>query len=273
VKDAGGRRGETESEAGVKGIRTISRSRLVLAAAAALVAAGASGGGRADAQQARRLPFSQGEHATYQVKLGGIGVGSGSLSVMGIETLQGEQTYHTVMTVRGGNALVRVNDRYESWIDMDGLFSRRFHQNQHEARFRRNRTYDFDPEARTFRRENGQTGTLPTSQPLDDLSFIYYARTLPLDPDATYSLPRYFKADGNPVVIQVLRRETVTVPAGRFRTIVVRPVIRSDGLFGEGGRAEVYFSDDAHRIPVLIRSRVPVVGSLSMHMRTFRPGS
>jgi len=256
----------------VKGIRKIHRSRLVLALAAAVLAAGASHGGRADAQQ-RRIPFGAGEQATYQVKLGAISVGSGSLSVTGIETIGGQQTYHAIMTLRGGNALVRVNDRFESWIDTDGLFSRRFHQNQHEARFRRNRTYDFNPEQRTFRRENGQTGTLPTNQPLDDLSFIYYARTLPLEPGARYTLPRYFKADGNPVVIEVLRRETVTVPAGRFRTIVIRPVIQSDGLFGEGGRAEVYFSDDAHRIPVLIRSRVPVVGSLSMHMRTFRPGS
>lgn len=257
----------------MKGIRKISRSRLLLALAGAVLAVGGGDAVRADAQQARRVPFSQGELATYQVKLGAISVGSGSLSVTGIETLQGQQTFHTVMTLRGGNAIVRVNDRLESWIDTDGLFSRRFHQNQHEARFRRNRTYDFNPEARTFRRENGETGTLPTNQPLDDLSFIYYARTLPLDPGATYSLPRYFKADGNPVVLQVLRRETVSVPAGRFRTIVVRPVIRTDGLFGEGGRAEVYFSDDAHRIPVLIRTRVPVVGSLSMHLRTFRPGS
>ena len=75
------------------------------------------------------------------------------------------------------------------------------------------------------------------------------------------------------MVLQVLRRETVQVPAGRFRTIVVRPIIRTDGMFGEGGRAEVYFSDDEYRIPVLIRSRVPVVGSLSMHLRTFRPGT
>jgi len=245
----------------------------VLALAAAAVAAGAAGMAEAVDAQERRVPFSAGEQATYQVKLGAFSVGSGSLSVTGIEMVQGQETYHTVMTLRGGNALVRVDDRFESWIDTDGLFSRRFHQNQHEARFRRNRTYDFFPEQRTFRRENGETGTLPTNQPLDDLSFIYYARTLPLEPGATYSLPRYFKADGNPVVIQVLRRETVSVPAGRFRTIVVRPVIRSDGLFGEGGRAEVYFSDDQYRIPVLIRSRVPVMGSLSMHMRTFRPGS
>ncbi|HVH13479.1 MAG TPA: DUF3108 domain-containing protein [Longimicrobium sp.] len=256
----------------MKAIKTSSLSRILGALAAAVIAAGASSG-EADAQAPRRLPFAAGEQATYQVKLGAFSVGSGSLSVTGMETVDGHSTYRTVMTLRGGNAIVRVNDRFESWIDADGLFSRRFHQNQHEARFRRNRTYDFNPEARTYRRENGETGTIPTSQPLDDLSFIYFARTLPLDVGATYSLPRYFKADGNPVVLQVLRRETIEVPAGRFRTIVVRPVIKTDGLFGEGGRAEVYFSADQHRIPVLIRSRVPVVGSLSMHLRTFRPGS
>jgi hypothetical protein len=248
---------------------TISRGRLALALLAAAVAASAAG-----AQQQRRTPFAAGEQATYQVKLGFVTVGSGSLSVPAVETVHGEQAFHAVMTLRGGNALVRVNDRYESWIDTDGLFSRRFHQNLHEARFRRNRTYEFNPEARTFRRENGQTGTLPTNQPLDDLSFLYFARTLPLDPGATYTLPRYFKADGNPVVLQVLRRETIEVPAGRFRTIVVRPVIRTDGMFGEGGRAEVYFSDDAHRIPVLIRtSGVPLGGDLTMRLRSFRPGA
>jgi Protein of unknown function (DUF3108) len=248
--------------------RHIIRSRVGLALAV-VVAAGAS---RADAQQ--RLPFAAGEEATYQVKVGPLAVGSGSLAITGVEMVGGQQTFRTAMTMRGRVTFYSVNDRYESWIDTDGLFSRRFHQNLREGSFRRNRTYDFNPEARTFRRENGQTGTLPTSQPLDDLSFLYYARTLPLEPGATYSLPRYFKEDGNPVVLQVLRRQTVRVPAGTFRTIVVRPVIRTDGLFSQGARAEVYFSDDAHRIPVLIRTEgLPLNGSLVMQMRTFRPGT
>jgi hypothetical protein len=72
-------------------------------------------------------------------------------------------------------------------------------------------------------------------------------------------------------VLQVLRRETVTVPAGTFNTVVVRPVIQTDGLFGEGGQAEVYFTDDARRIPVLVRSRVPVVGSLTMLLKKYTP--
>ena len=255
----------------MKGIaRIVRRGRTALAISAAALVAGTA---QAEAP-VQRLPFRAGESATYQVKLGAISVGSGSMAVTGLQTVRGQQVFHTVMTLRGGNALVRVNDRFESWIDTDGLFSRRFHQNQHEARFRRNRTYDFFPEDRTFRRENGETGTLPTSEPLDDLSFLYYARTLPLEPGATYRLPRYFKADGNPVVIQVLRRETIRVPAGQFRAIVVRPIIQTDGMFSQGGNAEVYLSDDQHRIPVFIRTEAGwLPASITMRLRSFRPGA
>ncbi len=243
-----------------------SGGRLALAVTAAVMAAGAA--------QAQRLPFAPGEHAVYQVRLGALPVGTGTLSVTGRQTVEGQQTFHTVMTLGGSALFYTLNNRYESWIDTDGLFSRRFHQNVREGSYRRNRTFHFNPARRTFRRDDGQTGTIPTSEPLDDLSFLYFARTLPLEVGATYRLERYFKADGNPVIIQVLRRETINVPAGRFRTIVVRPIVRTDGIFSEEGRAEVWFSDDQYRIPVMIRSearRLP--GSLNLRLRTFRPGT
>ena len=216
-------------------------------------------------------PFGVGERAQYQVKLGAISVGSGAIEVLGLETIAGRPVYHTRMTVSGGVPLARVNDRYESWIDTAGLYSRRFHQNLHEVRYRRNRTYQFDPEGGTWTRENGETGPLSSRRPLDDLSFLFYARTLPLEVGATYTLRQYFKESGNPVVLRVIRRDTVRVPAGTFRTIVVRPSIQTSGLFGEGGQAEVHFSDDDRRILVMIRSRVPVVGSLSLHLRSYQP--
>jgi hypothetical protein len=201
-------------------------------------------------------------------------VGSGYVEVAGTETIAGAPTFHARMRVTGGVPLAHVDDRYESWIDTQGVFSRRFIQDVHEVRYRRERTYDFDPVRRTYRRaDNGETGSIPTDKPLDELSFMYYARTLPLEVGDTYTLTRYFKDSGNPVVLRVIRKETVTVPAGRFRTIVVQPTIRTSGLFGEGGRAEIYFSDDERRIPVLIKSRVPVVGSLTMALKAYRPGT
>jgi len=219
------------------------------------------------------VPFGTGERAEYQVKLGGVSVGSGSMEVVGLDTVRGHQTYHASLRVSGGLPLMRVDDRFDSWIDVEGLFSRRFKQNQRELSFRRNRTYEFFPEERRYERVNSDDrGQLPTNQPLDDVSFLYYARTLPLEVGDRYVLDRYFKADGNPVILEVLRKETVKVPAGTFNTVVVRPIIKTDGLFGEGGEADVYFTDDPRRLMVQMRSKVPLVGSLSLHMTSYKPG-
>ena len=220
------------------------------------------------------VPFGPGEASTYRVRLGPVSVGEGSMRILGTERVRGHRTYHARFEIAGGIPFARVDNRFESWIDVAGLFSRRFHQDQKEVRFERKRTFDFFPEERRYVIQgSGERGTLPTSQPLDEVSFLYYVRTLPLEVGETYTLNRYYQEDGNPVRLQVLRRETVTVPAGTFQTIVVRPIIRTRGLFAEGGEAEVYFSDDDRRILVQMRSRVPVVGSLSLHLTEYRRGS
>lgn len=217
-----------------------------------------------------KLPFGAGERAEYQVKLGALSVGEGSMNVLGIETVDGRPTFHARLHVKGGIPLARVDTRMDSWIDTQGLFSRRFEQDQHELRFKRHRIFDFFPESRSFRqRETSEVGRLPTDRPLDDVSFLYYTRTLPLRVGDSYSIERYFKEDGNPVVINVLRKETIQVPAGTFNTIVVQPIIQTDGLFGQGGRAEVYFTDDDRRVLVHLRSRVPLVGSLSLSLKEY----
>lgn len=220
------------------------------------------------------VPFGPGERARYDVRLAGVSVGRGAMEVLGVESVHGHPTYHTRFTLAGGVPLARVDDKFDSWIDVGGLFSRRFKQDQKEVRFKRKRAFDFFPESRTYRRtdETRQTGTLPTDRPLDDVSFLYYARTLPLKVGETYRLNQYFKDDGNPVILKVVRKETITVPAGTFRTIVVQPVIKTKGLFGEGGEAEVYFTDDDRRMLVQLKSKVPVVGNLTLHLQDYRAG-
>jgi hypothetical protein len=223
---------------------------------------------------ASNVPFGLGERATYAVRLGRLGtIGQGSMQILGVEMVDQRPTYRTRMQIAGGIPLARVDDTFESWIDVNGLFSRRYHQDQKEVNFERVRKFDFFPERRAYRRtDTGETGTLPTDRPLDEVSFLYYARTLPLRVGETYTLNQYFREDGNPVVLRVLRKERVRVPAGTFETIVVQPVIRTRGLFGEGGQAEVFFSDDDRRVLVMLRSRVRLIGSLSLHLQEYQPG-
>ncbi len=219
------------------------------------------------------VPFGPGERMDYDVSLGFIHVGSGFFRVGGIDTVRGHPTYRLEMRLDGGRFGVRVDDNMTSWLDVVSLVSRRFQQDQKEFKYKRQRTLEFFPEEKQyFQPDKNEHGTIATDDPLDDISFLYFARTLPLEVGQTYTLHRYFDPAGNPVTLKVLRRDTVTVPAGRFPTIVVQPVIQTKGLFGQGGRAEVYFTDDERRLVVEVRSRVPIVGSLNMYLKTWTPG-
>ena len=93
------------------------------------------------------------------------------------------------------------------------------------------------------------------SQPLDDGSFIYAIRGAGIRVGETRRDDRYFRPDRNPVVLTGLRQEAVRVGAGVFPATVVRPSIKANGIFSENGDAQIWFSEDARRYPLLIKSK------------------
>ena len=225
---------------------------------------------------AASVPFGVGERMTYKVHLGVLGdVGTGSLQIVDLDTINGHPSYELRFTVKGGVPFARVDDDYRSWLDVRTLFSRRFKQDQNEVHYERHRTLDFFPEEKLWKRTDPgstETGALTTDSPLDDVSFLYIIRTLPLEVGKTYTFNRYWKDDSNPVIAKVLRKQTIIVGANKFRTIVVQPIIKTKGLFSEGGKAEVYFSDDDRRILVAIKSKVKILKSLDMTLEKYEPG-
>ena len=66
-------------------------------------------------------------------------------------------------------------------------------------------------------------------------------------------------------------QRAIRVPAGRFDTVVIRPIFQTDGMFGQDGRAEVYMTDDDRRLIVQIKSSMRV-GSIDMYLRTYESG-
>lgn len=220
------------------------------------------------------VPFGPGERLEYDVRLGALGTrGRGYMAVVGLESVRGRTAYHVDMYIEGGLLFAKVEDRYQSWFDVSNLVSLRFIQDVDEINYERYRHWEIYPEELRFERlDKGTGGSIATDLPLDDVSFFYFVRSLPLEVGKEYSFNRYFKEDGNPVIIKVLRKDTVEVPAGTFPTIVVEPVIQTDGLF-EDGKAELHFSDDEKRHLILMSSKVPLIGSLSLHLRSLREGT
>jgi hypothetical protein len=215
-------------------------------------------------------PFRVGESLVYAVRFGKIPVGTARMTVAGIESIRGHPSYHVVFTIDGGIPLLRVHDRYESWLDTLTLASRRHVQEIREGRYHRNTRYEIYPEERRYR-ENNDTLRLSVDAPLDEGSFVYFIRTVRVPIGQTREFHQYFKPDRNPVIIRALRRDTVEVPSGRYPAVVVRPSIHARGLFAEDGQAELWFSDDAHRMLVQMKSRFAGF-SLSLTLRSVELG-
>ncbi|MFW6192499.1 MAG: DUF3108 domain-containing protein [Gemmatimonadota bacterium] len=233
--------------------------------------------------------FPVGERSEYEVYVG-LGsvraprpLGEASLSVEAIEEVRGTPAYRVAMEIAGGIPFAyKMDDRQVSWVAPNPIRSLRFAETLREGDYRRDRIYRLDQERQVYSRhdrtDDGEYAVEPSesevSMPaaaLDEVSFLYFTRTLPLEVGETYRFHRFFEADGNPVELEVLRRESVRVPAGSFETVVVRPVIQASGIFAEEGRAEVYISDDERGLIVQIKSRMRL-GEINMYLTDYDPG-
>ena len=222
-------------------------------------------------QPRKAVPFDSGEKLTFDVKFGAIKVGTGRMEVVGTQDVRGREAWHTRFTVKGGIPFYRVNDRLESWIDTRTFESLRFVQDLEEGRRDKERSFEIYPDRAVYT-ENGADQTASVDDPLDDAAFMYFVRTIPLEVGKTYEFNRYFRPDRNPVQIRVLRKETVNVPAGKFQTIVIQPIIKSKGIFSEKGHAEMWLTDDPRRLLVQMKSDLSI-GSLNLYLRGYVPGT
>ena len=213
-------------------------------------------------------PFGAGEKLDYSVKFGFIKAGRGSVEVVGRDTIRGREVWHTRFRVKGGVPMYRVDDVLESWIDTGCFQSLRFVQQLEERGKTRERRYEMYPERLAFS-ENDKPEEPSAPRPLDDGSFFFFVRTQDLVVGETYEYGQYFRPDRNPVVIRVIGRERVKVPAGEFDTIVLQPVIKTKGIFSEKGEARIWLTDDASRVMVKMQAKV-AFGTLTMSLTSVR---
>jgi hypothetical protein len=213
-----------------------------------------------------RIPFRAGEQLTFGLKVGVLNAGSATLKVVGIEAIRGTPTYHTTFDIKGKVLFKKVENHYESWFDTTTMTSLRHVQRVDDGESE-DKDYTFHPERRIYIRNGEERPSV--AKPLDEGSLLYYLRSIPLEPGHTYTIHRYYNAERNPVVVRVIRREKVRVAAGEFDAILVEPVVKSRGLFGEAASAQVWISDDARRLPLRLKSKLPV-GTLTMELREIR---
>jgi hypothetical protein len=96
----------------------------------------------------------------------------------------------------------------------------------------------------------------------DPLSSFYSVRTLPLVVGKSVYVNIFDSKKFWRVEVQVLRKEKVRTSLGRFNTVVIKPLMQSEGLFNRKGDMYIWLTDDVKRIPVKMQTKV-AIGSIT----------
>jgi len=215
--------------------------------------------------------FRPGERLTFVLKWTIIPAGEAVLEVLPQEHMAGIDAYHFVLTARSNafvDAFYMVRDRIDAWADAPMQRSLLYRKKQHEGSIRRDITVSFDWEDMTVQYTNQGEVREPipiTAGTFDPLSIFYWSRLTNL---VVGGRLQRSVTDGKKHVLgmaDVVRRETVKVPAGTFDTFLIEPdLAHVGGVFEKSPDAKIqlWVSADHRRLPVKLKSKV-IVGSFS----------
>lgn len=218
--------------------------------------------------------FRVGETLVYDARYGIFTVGRAMLHVAGIDTIHGTPALHVVFVLQGSVPLYRLHDRMDSWFGVEDFASRRFVQDFHEGGSDRYTAYEILPDSGYYLERSTTDGDpldanerhATSAAPLDDLAFFYFIRASELAVGQRYEFERYFRPDRNPVVLNVLARDTLDVPAGSFASIVLQPIIQGRGILAESREPRMWISDDDRRLVVQLKSKFSF-GTITLRLK------
>jgi len=160
------------------------------------------------------------------------------------------------------SAFYKVEDYAESRVKDGRPFN--FRIRQREGKYRSDKETMFDADGRKITYYDYLKGTKKEHSVegrilWDVISGFYHLRTRGLEPDKTVFVDIF---DSNKVLnaeVNVLGRERIEFPErGEIDTIIVKPILKSDGLFQNKGDIRIWLSDDKNRIPVRVETRVSI---------------
>jgi Protein of unknown function (DUF3108) len=197
-------------------------------------------------------PFAVGETLRYDAKLGYFPVGTATVSVSRRVPERGVDAYVFTMAGQGGPPGWRVRYDLTSWVDSRRFNSLRFHRQLMQAGKAEKHEYIIVPDSSRYR-EIGVPGEwVAPSEPLDELAFLYFLRTAPLQLGRSYTYSRYFRTGYNPIeVVVAAAREPVAMPDGK--SVASIPV----EVTSRGMTMKVWLTDDARRLPAQLELPMP----------------
>ena len=216
--------------------------------------------------------FREGEKLTFDVKYGFVTAGIASFEIPKIKKISGRNAYHVtfeVNTVPTFDTFFKVRDRYETYIDVEGIFPWRFEQHIREGGFSRDFSAFFDQRKGKAKTSGGEFDIPKYVN--DIVSAFFYARTLDyskLNVGDKIPLKNFYKDKVYDLDVVYHGKETIEVEAGKFECIIVEPLVQEGGLFKNEGSILLWMTNDDAKMPVRVKTKV-VVGAINSDLTSY----
>lgn len=214
--------------------------------------------------------FEAGETLDYSLTWLRITGGGARMTIAPAKDVGGYRITSVGKSSRGFSRVFRVRDEIETFVARDDFSTLRYTKRLDEAGDKIEEVTTVEDGVATRKRKKIKKVDVPRPV-FDPISVIYFLRTIDLSPGKSHELT--LLADGKVYTVhaRVVKRESVTTPAGTFRTVLVEPEMASAGVQREE-RLFIWYSDDERRIPVRIRSEVKF-GSITATLLKVRSGA
>lgn len=219
--------------------------------------------------------FQAGETLKYKVYYeslitGKVNAGTAKLEVKNTNRrFYGREAYHIVGIGKSNPAFdmfFKVRDRYESYVDKQGIFPYLFIRRTREGGYVKEDDVYFDHINKIAKSRNDTVGI---SQYIQDIvSATYYARTLSADTlkEGDQISVNFFLDDSAYIsVIEFAGRQVVETALGVFRCLAFKPMVATGEVFSNPYPMTLWITDDENKLPVLGKSAV-IIGSVKMEL-------
>jgi hypothetical protein len=211
-----------------------------------------------------------GENLEFSIRYGSIPAGYARLEVESCEGPRGE--LYRITSVARTNDLFsifyEVDDRVTADIDAVTFQTRRFEKDLREGPFTKHVVFTCDSEGVV---RSGEQCFYPKPGTRDVLSALYHVRGKDLKVGEEIQLETFENGRIYRASVKVTGEDRVTTPAGTFDCLVIEPDIE-EGIFAKAGRLVVWVTDDALKVPVLLKSTVSFGSFVAELVRATYPG-
>ena len=218
--------------------------------------------------------FQAGEKLTYVLHYGWLNAGVATLELKeSDQQINGRKVLHAVGTGESTGAFktfYKVDDRYETYLDKDGVFPWVFLRRVNEGGYKISQDYVFMQHRRTVTTQEKKTFDVP-AHVQDMLSAFYFARTLDysnVKKGQEFTIPCFMDNKEWDLRMRYVGKETIKLRDGKFRCMKFQPVVQEGRIFKTNDDLNVWITDDANHIPVLAEAKV-LVGSIKMELSDY----